>query len=232
MSEEICENSSSETIVPTKLNNTNLSNKKCLQTPRKLATNSNGIFRQRTFESSKTIDRSSYLNKRSNTTVDLKKIDFSAESSKISVNNIHFTSFAKQIKQCESSAHTVHKLGTIPKYLRKTTSYTIQSNFDLKRKQFAIEKAKFYEQQKYVLEQYRRLVDVQKTLNQQTIKQHTKLEDLKIIAYDVKGFNFCLCMGQENYEKIELAMNSIDEILNELSISDDESEVYYYVYYL
>lgn len=225
MSEHKFDNSSCETIVSAKLNNSKLlTNRTNPSTPRVSSSKSNGIFRQRTFESSQISDRSSYIGKRSNTSVDLTKNNCSAESSKINVNNIHFTSLAKQTKECERILPGIHKLGTIPKYLRTPTPYTIQSNFNMKRKQFAVEKLKLYQQQKCVMDEYRRLVDMQKTINQQSGKQYTKLEELKMIVYDVKGFNLCLCMGLENYEKVEEAMDLIEETLNEYSNSKGEND--------
>lgn len=49
---------------------------------------------------------------------------------------------------------TVHKLGTIPRYLNRSSIGTMESNFALKYKQFRLKKTKFYEQQKNLMIEY------------------------------------------------------------------------------
>lgn len=111
--------------------------------------------------------------------------------------------------------NAVHKLGTIPNYLSKRTTYTMESNLTIKRKQFVARKAKFCEQQKEIIEQYRTMLDMQLKWNRQTGK-HTKLEELDVVAYRTDGCLLCLCAGPTNYGIIAGALSGAEKELNEL----------------
>lgn len=177
-----------------------------IEPPRKhwLNDDAPAMFRQRTMGSLQTKAASRPLAQRSNSVIGLSTVNDTTKSNR-----------APDLKTNISSKLNIHKLGTIPNYLNKRTTYTVQSDLTIKRKQFTLRKTKFCEQQKEVLEQYRTLLDMQTKWNRQTGK-HTKLEELEVIAYRMDGTFLCLCAGPENYDSIASALSGAEKELNEL----------------
>lgn len=239
--ETLSEKSSCYTVIPAAVgartsSPKGLANKSASSTPRA----STGIFRRRTTGSmqlhgntatgSMIQQQKNVLVKRSNTAIGLH-----SNSSATAMGGMSSTSLAKIRPPCSGRKQidrlmvdektvekptpckhspSIHKLGTVPKYLNKTSIHSMRSTFNSKCKQFASKRTEHYERQKCVMEQYRALLDMQKKLNGQTGKS-TKLDELDVIAYTMDGFYLCLCMGSVNYGKLKRAMDGAENVLNE-----------------
>lgn len=120
---------------------------------------------------------------------------------------------AEKTTPCKNST-SAHKLGTVPKYLSKTSIHTMRSMFTSKLKQFTSKRSKYYEQQKCVMDDYRALLAMRDKLCAHTGKR-TKLDELDVIAYKLDRFYLCLCMGSANYNRFKLALEGVETSMNE-----------------
>lgn len=193
-----------------------------------------GIFRQRTFDTKsqpkllENSPRKIMVSKRSNTTNDLKAISCPTVTTCLSnkmtkLENYHQPHNRSNnnpikcmpTKMINQKLPPVHKLGTIPSYLNRSSICTMESTFAIKYKQYKLKKIKFYEQQKMLMNEYRILLEMNEKCKQRNGK-HTKLEPLNVIEFKLNDFHKCLCMSSECSE-IELALNEAEEILWKLT---------------